>query len=117
MEKYEIIKSYKKKDKETGEVIEVKTTYNTDPKFKPSKPEQICEEFIINYCKDDDEKAEWLFKQYEEIVKDKNGKAVKKSFLQIRKEFIELYFADIVVSSKKSSAKEEFIKMMKAKKK
>lgn len=112
-----IVKRYTKVDKTTGEKKVVETEYRIDAEFVPSKQEEICEEFIINYCKDDDNNAEWLYSQFTEIVKDKNGKAVKKSFLQIRKEFISKFFPALLVGKKKSNAKDDFIAMMKEKKK
>lgn len=109
-----IIKEYKKKNKETGEVQVVKTEYTIDKDFIPTKPEEICEEFIINFCMGNKKEEDWLFNQFQERVKDKNGKEIKKPFLQIRKEFIIRHFPKIAESKKKSSAKEDFINMMKA---
>ena len=110
-----IEKKYTKVDAETKEKKIIKTTYRVDKEFVPSKPEEICEEFIINFCMGNKKEEDWLFNQFQERVKDKNGKEIKKTFLQIRKEFMLRHFPNLCNTEPKLTEKEKFMAYMKAK--
>lgn len=109
-----IEKEYKKKDKE-GNITPVKTKYRIDADFEPKKPNEICVEFIINYCEKEDKNADWLEAQFKEKTTNKSGKEVEKSFYEIRKAFVEKFFPEIEITSSKLSPKEAFLKRMEAK--
>ena len=101
-----IIKEYTHKTKG-----KVKTEYRIDADFIPEKAEQICEEFIINYCEANNHE-EWLYNEYTEIIEKKNGKVGKRTFLEVRKDFIKKFFSNLT-KEKKLSAKDKFINKFK----
>jgi len=75
--------------------------YRVDPDFVPSKVEEICEDFIINFCEANGKEA-WLEAQYnsKEMKKKKvDGVEIKeeqpKSFVSIRSAFMDEFFNGI----------------------
>lgn len=75
--------------------------YRVDPAFVPSKVEEICEDFIINYCEANG-KEDWLEAQYNSTEKKKkkvDGVETKvdqpKSFVSIRSAFMDEFFNTI----------------------
>lgn len=103
---------------------EKKTKYRIDPDFIPSKVDEICEDFIQNYC-DANGKEEWLEEQYnstETRKKKVDGKVVEetqpKSFVSIRSAFMDEFFSDIRKSNsgKAETKREAWLKKRKAQK-
>lgn len=100
---------------------EVIKKYHVEPSFVPKKIDEICEEFIQNYCEAKGEE-DWLIDQYNQketvYVKDKNDKKkiveVKeqdKSFVSIRSAFTNKFFPDIIVGApaKKETKREKWL--------
>ena len=85
--------------------------YRVDPAFVPEKVDEICEEFIINYCEANG-KEDWLEEQYnskedrKKTIKDKDGNKVvitekqDKSFVSIRSAFMDEFFNTIRIGEK-----------------
>lgn len=80
---------------------EKETKYRIDPDFIPTKVEEICEDFIINYCEANG-KESWLEAQYTATEKKKkkvDGVVVEeeqpKSFVSIRSAFMDEFFNGI----------------------
>lgn len=106
---------------------EVIKKYHIEPSFIPKKIDEICEEFIQNYCEANGEE-DWLIDQYSQkepvYIKDKNDKKkiveVKeqdKSFVSIRSAFANKFFPDIIVGApeKKETKREAWLAKRKKK--
>ena len=122
-------KTHKKRDKKTGEMVTKTKSYHAEPDYKPETVDDICIEFIANYCKANKQK-EWFLetvnqKEIANIKKrDENGKVVKDengepvivdtkeqdiSFVSIRSAFVDKFFPDIrKVEEEKATIKTRF---------
>lgn len=85
----------------TNKVKEIE--YRTDADFSPKKIDDICIEFIENYCVANNQ-IDWLLEasNEKEIInkakdKEKIGKKKKKSFVGLRADFVKKFFPEIVV--------------------
>lgn len=95
-----------KKKKVNGQ--EVETTFRIDADFVPAKANQICMEFIENYCVAND-KIDWLLEEVNITtysIERKNPETGKKEtkivkcdnypFVNLRRDFIQAYFPAIL---------------------
>ena len=109
--------------KKDGKFIwkEVIKEYHVEPSFIPKKIDEICEEFIQNYCEANG-KEDWLIDQYSQKeskkIKDKDDKKkiVKveeqdKSFVSIRSDFAKEFFPKIIKGEpeKKETKREKWL--------
>jgi hypothetical protein len=78
---------YTHKDKKTGAVSKIQKVYRCDADFVPQKQDEICLEFIENYCIKQGEAAiKWLIAQTTQEIElkpeerkfTKSGKAITK---------------------------------------
>lgn len=116
-----ITKKYTKKAKNENEKNEViETQYRVDADFIPQKADEICQDFIVNYCEKTGEE-DWLYRMFTEKIerKDKEGniKQVERTALEVRKEFIAKFFPSLVVEKKPKTAKELFLQRYREKNK
>lgn len=96
-----IEKEYKKKDKE-GNITPVKTKYRVDADFEPKKPNEVCKEFIENYCIS---KGKETLQWYIDILSKteiKDNKEIPITEGAIKKEFIDKFFP-VIRESKKAT--------------
>ena len=124
----------KKVRKKDGTIQENK--YRIDPTFVPEKINDICDEFIVNYCVAND-KQEWLFNELNKTEtatanKDRKVKAIvngkkqtinvkagenyqqAQSFVSLRSAFANEFFPDIIKGQAKTeSAFDKFLKSYK----
>lgn len=92
---------------------EKEITYRVDAGFIPKRIDEICEDFIQNYCIAND-KEDWLDSQYSEqedktITNKKTGKITKKkqpkSFVSIRSAFAKEFFPNIIIGKQEKDKK------------
>ena len=112
-----ITKNYTKRV--NGENQTIETKYRIDAEFVPSKANEICSEFIKNYCiSKGKESIQWYIDKLEEEKETVNEKTnttekVKLTAFEIRKAFIEKYFPTLLKKEKKNS-REDLINELKA---
>ena len=108
-------KKHKNKDGKEGV-----TKYRVDSAFVPSAVNEICEEFIQNYCEAND-LVDWLTAQYEEkevaVAKTTTKRRqagdkyeIPKSFVSIRSAFVAKCFPNIVKGDSKDSPRDKWLK-------
>lgn len=117
-----IEKEYEKiiKDKEgnpTGEKEIVKTKYRIDADFEPAEANEICIEFIANYCiAQGKEEIKWLKGLINKKVayKNKNGEDKERQYsqLEIRKEFIDRHFKKLKAKGKAKTTTETILELL-----
>lgn len=89
-----ITHTYKNKDKEV-----IETKYRVDADFVPTQQNEICIEFIKNYCiSKGKEDVKWLIDLMTTNVEtnSEKKKARKITNLEIRKQFVNKYFPSLV---------------------
>lgn len=112
-----ITKNYTKKV--NGENQTIETRYRVDAEFVPTKANEICIEFIENYCiSKGNESIQWFINKLEEekeiVNADTNKtKKVKLTNFEIRKAFVEKYFPTLMAKEKKNS-RADLIERLKA---
>lgn len=108
-----------KSKKANGETVETK--FRVDADFIPKKANDICMEFIVNYCEANNE-TDWLVDEvnissYTVERKDKaTGKTYTKvvecsnyPFVNLRKDFIEKFFPKLISKSAKKETWKEIL--------
>lgn len=109
-----IAKTHKNKKGEEKTIL-----YRVDADFVPTSVNEICEEFIQNYCEAKGQ-VEWLIAQYEaeeEAIAKKDGKRRKagekykqpKSFVSIRADFVSSFFPNILKGDKTTNNREAWL--------
>ena len=119
-----ITKTYKKyvKDengnriKENGvfKTQDIETEYRIDADFQPKKATEICNEFIVNYCKSKGKEAvKWLLDLMKTKIPDtdKNGEIIDRKItnLEIRKAFVKKYFPSLSAKEKETPKQDDII--------
>jgi len=100
------------KDKD-GKIVKkvVETEYRIDSDFIPKTADDICQEFIVNYCiAKGKEDTKWLYdlmnKEETKVIKSGKNKGKEKTYkisaLEVRKEFINKYFPNLSAQEKTS---------------
>lgn len=89
---------------------EITTEYRIDSDFEPKEAKEICIEFIVNYCKAQGKEAvKWLYDLMNTNIvfeKEDGEKDTRKiTHLEIRKQFVEKYFAHIIKEDKSKKKK------------
>ena len=101
-----ITKEYKKKDKTV-----VKTEYRIDIDFVPQSANEICKEFMENYCVSKGKKElEWYINLIGTKKKVAKGNQIIEreiSLLEIRKAFIEKFFPSIIKTKKVATRQDD----------
>ena len=108
-----------KSKKAKGEAIE--TRYRVDAEFVPNKANDICMEFIVNYCEANNE-TNWLLDEvnissYTVKRKDKATGATYTEtvscsnypFVNLRKDFIKKFFPNLINNSSKKETWKEIL--------
>lgn len=88
-----ITNTYTNKNKEV-----IETKYRVDSDFIPTEQNQICIDFIKNYCMSKGkEDVQWLLNlMTTKITDNENKKSRKITNLEIRKQFVNKYFPSLV---------------------
>lgn len=103
-----VTKEHKNKQ---GEVVSIK--YRVDAAFEPEKISDITPEFIENYCAANEE-IEWLVKEVQLTITDKNGKKRDYPFVSLRADFVKKFFPEILTKrGSEESFKDRILKKYK----
>lgn len=91
MAKPEYITKVTTKKDEEGNNVKVETKYRIDADFVPSSINEVCLEFMMNYCKAKKEGA-WLIEKANTTITDKQGKERDYPFVNLRADFMNKFF-------------------------
>lgn len=78
-----------------------KREYIVDATYQPTTSADICYEFIENYCYEK-KQMKWLVDTLQKSIVDKNGKTRSYPFVNLRADFVNKFFPDIVAPQKPS---------------
>ena len=76
---------------ESGEMVEVSTKYRIDADFVPENINEVCLEFIVNYCKANKE-VDWLKETANKFIIDKKEVERRYPFVKLRADFMNKFF-------------------------
>ena len=85
--------------KKDGATVKEEVKYRVDADFVPENPNQVCLEFMMNYCKAHNE-GDWLIATASKTIPGKNGTTKDYPFVSLRADFMNKFFKNAATSNK-----------------
>ena len=85
-----------------GKPVKEEVTYRVDADFVPSNINEVCLEFMMNYCKAHNE-GDWMITTSSNTITDKKGKKRDYPFVSLRADFMKKFFPNVLKGEKKEN--------------